>query len=1078
MPTEDDDHLFDIIEDKSTAPQHTPLPAVPKAPPASPAAQPPIKILPLTAMAKELERGGRKRFPGQEQWQAHRLKRIYNLGFFIPRRNEDVVDAVAIGIALVFPLLLSMVYAVMAAQEGLGRFLGVTFGWLLGFAILSGIVGPITSLGIKLADRLTGATPRTSAYWRVMALLGLMTGCYMIGHAPASSADDGTTGWMTLGLVAILVLPFLFVYLFRAQAMQVFSRAGLAACFLLLSLVPAIIVMLIAGHILGPFSTDFKPPRNLVMSLFYSPEPEPKSDQSAQMMIPSNPSRDIHPPPSELFPNVPKLTAPPISHVGSNPTIPKIATPAIEPATISKPEIMAIPRNAAELTDEMVVTAMTRAATRLLAGLNQDESQLQAAQKPDDKLQGEIALATYALLVTGRSTDDVRLQCSSDDMLPHIKTMLNMRSDALYTMALQASAIAQLPRRLEYRAPLKQITDRLVAGLGPFAGYTYQILPHQRAWDPSNRVWDNSNTQYGMLGAWAAADTGVDIPIEYWRLAEQHWRRSQYPSGGWPYSGVYYRDSKGKPIPRIDPAAPNDDTMTMSVAGVASLLAIMERIGGPLRLEPQPDPMLDAGLNHVVQDYLAHPATVADNLYYAYGLERVGLASGYKFFGKTNWYRDGATRLLTNQEVDGGWTYISNKIVGTAYALLFLARGRNAVVFNKLQYDGPWNARPNDCAHLANWLSKRTEKNINWQIVSFESEPEEWLDAPVLLITGHKDPNFSLEQLAKLQRFIRAGGTILSSADGGSDEFTSAIRTKYAPAVVNSLYAMRTLPANHPIYTVEVKIDAKGSPLMGLSNGVRELWVHSPLDLAGTWQLKMISRDAYWLLTENLFLYATGKASLRTKLQPLTVPQPAVPPDRTAHLTRLNYGGAWDPEPGAWERMTRLAPLQFNSNLRIDIRTIKELNPAVTQGVHMTGCAAFKIAKDDAILLKSFIDAHGIILADAAGGSPEFTRCFHQLILGLYPNATVTPLPDDHPLFTGIMPGGIKIERLEYRKCVYLGNKPALLEFKVDGRRIAILSEGDITSGLLGTNTWGIQGYTPKTAQQLAWNMVVLAANH
>src|SRR5690606_8028793 len=52
--------------------------------------------------------------------------------------------------------------------------------------------------------------------------------------------------------------------------------------------------------------------------------------------------------------------------------------------------------------------------------------------------------------------------------------------------------------------------------------------------------------------------------------------------------------------------------------------------------------------------WMQHRFTPADNpgqssrhfYYYLYGVERVGLASGYKYFGDRDWFRQGAAELL------------------------------------------------------------------------------------------------------------------------------------------------------------------------------------------------------------------------------------------------------------------------------------------------------------------------------------------------------------------------------------------------------------------------------------------------
>ena len=119
---------------------------------------------------------------------------------------------------------------------------------------------------------------------------------------------------------------------------------------------------------------------------------------------------------------------------------------------------------------------------------------------------------------------------------------------------------------------------------------------------------------------------------------------------------------------------------------------------------------------------------------------------------------------------------------------------------------------------------------------------------------------------------------------------------------------MRDLPADHPVYNVAFKVDARAFPLRAVSNGPRLLMVHSPRDIAAAWQ----SRDegpgrAKFELGVNLFVYAAGKRDLRNRLDPTHVADtPGEPPLGTLRVARVQYSGGWDPEPAAWQRMARL----------------------------------------------------------------------------------------------------------------------------------------------------------------------------
>ena len=70
--------------------------------------------------------------------------------------------------------------------------------------------------------------------------------------------------------------------------------------------------------------------------------------------------------------------------------------------------------------------------------------------------------------------------------------------------------------------------------------------------------------------------------------------------------------------------------------------------------------------------------------YYLYGLERAGMKAGVKYFGKHDWYREGAEYLLSAQTKSGGWPegggegrvadHTESPITQTCFALLFLKR--------------------------------------------------------------------------------------------------------------------------------------------------------------------------------------------------------------------------------------------------------------------------------------------------------------------------------------------------------------------------------------------------------------------
>ncbi|KKK95728.1 hypothetical protein LCGC14_2669900, partial [marine sediment metagenome] len=69
--------------------------------------------------------------------------------------------------------------------------------------------------------------------------------------------------------------------------------------------------------------------------------------------------------------------------------------------------------------------------------------------------------------------------------------------------------------------------------------------------------------------------------------------------------------------------------------------------------------------------------------YYLYGMERVGMISGLRNFGRRDWYREGAAHLAATRR-GGSW----GQLYDTAFALLFLAKGNRPVLFQKLRWQG------------------------------------------------------------------------------------------------------------------------------------------------------------------------------------------------------------------------------------------------------------------------------------------------------------------------------------------------------------------------------------------------------
>jgi hypothetical protein len=760
-----------------------------------------------------------------------------------------------------------------------------------------------------------------------------------------------------------------------------------------------------------------------------------------------------------------------------------------------------------QITDERVVAAMERGVDYLLKSERNNNWESGRRWILDGEHGGETALVLYALLHAGQSLKDQpeygeKLHFRSPQLAPAVQWLANLKAQETYVASLQACALSLIPQSAEektgiqadIRAALLRDHTYLLDAMGPEGGYSYQPLRKlvgRGRPDPLRGIpWpdqdvtpfgDLSNAQYAALGMWALEDAGIPASAQYWETTDKFWRTAQGMNGSWPYH------------PRQKLVG--EERESMGFAGIATLFICQEFVDRQIRAEPAADDAIDRGLtwlNAIFQPDIG-------DLYSLYGVERVGLATGLKYLGQHDWYREAAANILDHQHPNGSWDQNSwpantkgffgaTPTTCTCYALLFLARGRNPILFNKLQYGdatSAWDARPRDVAFLTRWIGHRFERPLNWQVVNLQTDPAEWMDAPILVITGSKDPQFTAADFAKLRMFIESGGLIFSSPDGGSAEFTQAMR-RDAGRLVDGAYAMRQLPPTHLLYTPELDPAMTGvspPPLWGLSNGLRELWVHSPVDMAANWQRQnAASAKVHFEVPVALYFYATGKAPLRARLKTLQIAAPTVPPMRKLSVARVMYaGGDADPEPAAWRRLSQLLRTEGDKGLDLSVENarVDALDPSKTPVAHMTGSERFAFKDADVAALKRYLEGGGVLLVDAAGGNTAFADSFRTLVSILYPDGKLQPVPPGDALYTGKFAHGQgqDVSAISFRK---YGNEvlkqkiidPAIDILVVNGQIKVLFSRYDITSGLLGTNTWGIVGYEPASAQALMENML------
>ena len=666
---------------------------------------------------------------------------------------------------------------------------------------------------------------------------------------------------------------------------------------------------------------------------------------------------------------------------------------------------------------------------------------------------GMACLSLQALLHAGRALDDRRVNVTGplvSNAIEQIKQFKMETHYAVYSRSLRMSALA-LAGRIQDRptiaADLEWMTNTAKSG-----GFGYS--------DTSGNI-DNSNSQYGALGYWGAHEAGLTVSSAKWAEVWNYWNTQQTVRGGWPYSG-----------------GSGAETQSMTAAGI-STMALVEMLTSP-DAASKPVTLTDPVQRGIAWLAAEDRMVNLPGMHYGYtlyGIERAGLATGYRYFGDKDWFLTLAPLAMANQQPDGSWNGNDTPIGETAFRLLFLSRGSHPILMSKLQFDGNWRNRPADVGKLAGWAGPMLERSFNWQIVPITQPWQNWTGSPVVYLASDKAPNINDNGLAQLRGFAEHGGIVFTHADRSSKEFNDWIEAT-APKIFPG-FAMVDVPADHPVYTVAAKIQRK-PPLRMLTNGSRVLLIHSPTDLAGIWDQKFAKSNPDGLgLGLNVAVYATGLNPFRNRLQTIYEAEQR-PASGLFPIARVQYEGKWNGEPAAWENFGRW--MQSATGIGIKEEPVAPANLDFFQQpiAHLTGMDKFTFSTEFTADLSKYISAGGILVVDATGGSSDFAEsamnlCSQMLTApGASAGASRHITPED-PLVTPVSWG--TIPAIETRASV--GGRPQGTNLAPQvfplGKGFIIYTDRDLTTGLMGANVWNMHGYTVGWSRALTKNLILAA---
>ncbi|MFO0901441.1 MAG: DUF4159 domain-containing protein [Pirellulales bacterium] len=766
----------------------------------------------------------------------------------------------------------------------------------------------------------------------------------------------------------------------------------------------------------------------------------------------------------------------------------------------------------AEVTAEDVRRAIEDASSFLLSHQNKVDG---SWGDPPGQPGGLTALVTLALLSGGEDPRSEPIQKA----LRHLESIGNPK--LTYATSLQTMAFcAADPQRFQLR---------IVENVRWLESTQIASGPSQGSWAYSGRqgTGDNSNAQFALLGLYEAERVGVKVDPKVWRAAIEYWSRSQAADGSWGYT------------PGESPSG------SMTCAGIASLVIASGQLqsgdsavaGDQVKCcqGDQGDDVarrIELGLQWLGQHFRvnANPSGVGAvglnrtyHYYYLYGVERVGRLTGRRYFmgqrtvdgRKTpqprDWYREGAQELIERKDpIQRCWIGVgvteSNPVLATAFALLYLSKGKRPIVISQLRHpDDDWNSHERGVPNLTRRVEQRWKRDLTWQNVDVRaSTVADLQQTPVLFISGRGPLELTADQKQNLKGYVAQGGFLFVEACHGQGCQGEAFDASFR-ALLDELFPdskLRLLPPDHPVWYAESRVNPKHlRPLYGLDTCCRTSIVYCPQTLSCYWELCPFERDVNYSpavleeiesvarIGENVVTYATNR-ELKDKLDRPLIQLASLPRDvrrGALQIPKLSHGGGADEAVNALPNLLAL----FSKQTQLPSEPAARLLPISDEQLYdypivfMHGRRAFRLSNAERTALAEYLRRGGFLFADSICANPQFADSFRAELRAMFPEAKLTRIPASHPMFTNEF-RGFDLAQVSLRDPQARGDgdplvarlvksQPFLEALEIEGRWAVIFSPYDISCALENHASLDCKGYVPADAGKIAVNVLLFA---
>jgi len=355
----------------------------------------------------------------------------------------------------------------------------------------------------------------------------------------------------------------------------------------------------------------------------------------------------------------------------------------------------------------------------------------------------------------------------------------------------------------------------------------------------------------------------------------------------------------------------------------------------------------------------------------------------------------------------------------------------------KVRYEGreyrfwDWNTNPAAVKKLLRRVFRDLAVRHREQALSLERLECDPRRYPILFITGHMPLKFSDKDIKKLRTYAEKGGYIWFEACCGNRVFFES-----AVAVIKKMFPERKLlrlPPDHPLFRSHYKITTctyniagrraqkKSVPeLYGLDIGCRTAIFLFNHGISNGWDrfhdpgADDFEFDTADKLGVNLVAYCLAYFKLGRFIASSRVFTEQDAPDEGAFVfAQLCFPGNWDTNPTAainlLEEVKKCTPALARYK-RVVLDPEKD-DLTKYPFLFLCGHDDFNFSKKAVEKLRNHILSGGFLVGDACCGRRAFADAFIRLVKQMFPEAKLTALPPEHPIYNA----KFRISSVSYR---------------------------------------------------------------